>query len=202
MTPFPIDGDEWTTRAVRAEDRSAIERLWTETFGDPDKQATRWVELALGDAPAACWVATADDELVGFVVAAAGDRQFAREALDGDDLAESLPEPVATIQMVAIDPAWGSSGVGTALVQRCFDWAHDRASTMFVVLWQREDHIDATPLAEKFGLEHARTLPNYYSDRANCPDCEGTCTCAAAVHVRSLDDERRLDANVTADGAN
>lgn len=197
MTGFPTTGDGWTTREVTTDDRSAIERLWAETFGDPGTEATRWLDLALRDAPAACWVATAEETVVGFVIAAVGDRQFARETLDGDGLAESLPESVATIHMLGIDPDWRSTGVGSGLVQRCFDWVDDRAGAMFVVLWQREDHVDATPLAEKFGLSYARTLTDYYSDRPNCPDCEGPCRCAAAVYVGSLDDERRLDVTVT-----
>lgn len=179
---------EWSVRLATPEDRAAIHELWRDSFGAPGEDASEWLDVALGVAPARAWVATAEATPVGFVVAAAGGHRFARGYLDEPWVERALPERVAVIHMLGVDPAWRSTGVASALVRRCMDWASDLASVMLVVLWRRENHVDSSALAGKFGFERVRTIPDYYEKRTDCPDCGESCGCLATVHIKPLDD--------------
>jgi len=188
MNAFPTSGANWSLRRAVDVDRSAIHRLWAESFGTPGDDVRSWLDRALGDAPVACWVGTdRSGRVVGFIVTAVGDRPFVRDYLNGHAVVDSLPTRVSVIHMLGVDPEWRSKGVATGLVQRSIDWASERTSILLVVLWRREDHVDSSGLASKFGFAYVCTLEEFYEGRPDCPDCGDACSCRATVHVVELE---------------
>lgn len=201
MPSFPTAGPDWRTRDLRQSDREAVLDLWERSFGEREERATEWLALVEADAPATGWVGVDDaGTVVGFLVAAVGDRAFARDYLDGHPVAGALPDRFAFIHMLGVDPGWRSTGIATALVQRSFDWGADRVPLMLVVLWRREEAVDSGALARKFEFTHVCTLENYYVDRGACPDCDGECTCTATVAVRSFAGEEHVGRVLAAAG--
>ncbi len=177
----------WSLRAGHPDDREAVRAIWAETFGAAD-EAERWLDLVWSDAPAVAPVVEADGEVIGFAVVAVLTEGGVRSYIRGHDLAEELPDRVSVIHMLGVESAWRSSEVGTALVGQSLEWAAARTDRMVVTIWERDDHVDSTGVAEKFGFERVDTLPHFYESRTDCPDCGGNCTCPAALYVRDLDD--------------
>jgi GNAT superfamily N-acetyltransferase len=181
----------WTLRPADADDRQAIRRLWAESFGPSGGEAGRWLDLTLGDASARCWVATNPaGDVVGFLFAAEVDRRFLQSYLRYHPVVDSLPTQVALIHMLGVTPEWQSAGVATALVRRSLEWASERVSVMLAALWRRDDHVDSSGLSPKLEFTHVCTVEGFYHDRVYCPDCGTSCSCPAAIHVKSLTDEQ------------
>jgi GNAT superfamily N-acetyltransferase len=181
----------WTLRQADADDHQAIRRLWAESFGPPGGEASRWLDLTLGDVSARCWVATdPTDDVIGFLFTAEVDRRFLQSYLRDHPVVDSLPTRVAIIHMLGVAPARRSTGVATALVRRSLKWASKRVPVMVAALWRRDDHVDSSGLSPKFEFTHVGTVEGFYHDRISCPDCGTSCSCPAAIHVKSLTDKQ------------
>jgi Acetyltransferase (GNAT) family. len=178
----------WSLRACQPDDREAIREVWGEAFGSAGDEAEGWLDLVWGDGPAVAPVAEADGQVVGFAVVAVLERESFQSYLREHDLVGDLPNRVSVIHMLGVRARWHSSRVGTALVGQCLEWAAARTDRMVVVIWEREDHVDSTAIAETFDFERVDTLPGFYEDRTDCPDCHGGCTCPAALYVRDLEE--------------
>lgn len=178
----------WSLRACQADDREAMREIWAEAFGSAGDEAQGWLDLVYGDGPAVAPVAEADGHVMGFAVVAVLERDSFQSYLREHDIVGGLPDQVSVIHMLGVRARWQSSRVGTALVGQCLEWAAARTDRMVVVVWEREDHADSTAIARTFDFERVGTFSDFYENRTDCPDCDGGCTCPAALYVRNLEE--------------
>lgn len=179
----------WDLRHGEPSDRAAVRSIWHEQFGRLDG-ADRWLDDALGDnAGTVSFVAADGGSVVGFAVVSLLDPGTASGYVSGLYSPEQFPRRTAVIHMLAVDDGYGDMAIGSALTDRCMQWAAGETAMMLVVLWRREDHVDSSVLAEQFDFETVARIKGYYRDRRDyCPDCGPSCTCDATVHVRPLRD--------------
>ncbi len=178
----------WSLRACQPDDREAMREIWAEAFGSAGDEAQGWLDLVYGDGPAVAPVAEADRQVIGFAVVAVLERDSFQSYLREHDIVGGLPDQVSVIHMLGVRARWQSSRVGTALVGQCLEWAAARTDRMVVVVWEREDHADSTAIARTFDFERVGTFSDFYENRTDCPDCDGGCTCPAALYVRNLEE--------------
>jgi GNAT superfamily N-acetyltransferase len=85
---------------------------------------------------------------------------------------------------------WEGRGIGTDLMRIRLDMlAENNIGAAFGTAWLRDDHVDSAALFEKCGFERLETVPAYYQQEEpvrDCPDCDETCECAAAIYRKQL----------------
>ena len=102
--------------------------------------------------------------------------------------------PVAGLNGVllagVVSEEWEGKGIGTDLMRIRLDLlTQNDVGAAFGTAWLRDDHVDSSALFEKCGFERLETIPAYYQQEEtsrDCPDCEETCECAAAIYTKQL----------------
>jgi GNAT superfamily N-acetyltransferase len=168
-------------------DRDDLLDVWREQFGSLEG-VEGWVDGALGDdEETVVFVADEDGRPVGFAVVALLDPGDASGYVEGVYPPEEFPDRTGVIHLLAVDDGHRDEAVGSALTERCMEWASGETPMMLVVLWRREDHVDSSVLAEHFDYDEVARIKGYYRGRRqHCPECGDPCTCDATVHVRPL----------------
>ncbi|MFB6103416.1 MAG: GNAT family N-acetyltransferase [Haloplanus sp.] len=179
-----------SVRRPKPSDRRDISTLWNRRTGF---EIERTLDAVFDEERAVYGLlATAADRIVGggvvMVVARGGvDEYFAVET---DDY--PVGKRNAILHAGVVHEEWEGRGIGTELMRRrveLVDRAHDVRSA-FGTAWLRPGTADASALFENVGFTRFDTVDDYYQrtdgDR-DCPDCDATCTCAAAIYGRVLD---------------
>jgi len=102
----------------------------------------------------------------GFLVAETGNDDGDPPAVAGYVIADTVPNhgtPLGHIKDIAVRPAYRRQGVASALLTRAME-VIDETGAGSVKLEVRADNDGARQLYRRFGFEHRKTIPNYYSN--------------------------------------
>nr|WP_174789925.1 ribosomal protein S18-alanine N-acetyltransferase [Haloarcula sp. R1-2] len=102
----------------------------------------------------------------GFLVAETGNDDDDPPAVAGYVIADTVPNhgtPLGHIKDLAVRPAYQRQGVASALLRRAME-VIDETGAGSVKLEVRADNGGARKLYRRFGFEHRKTIPNYYSN--------------------------------------
>jgi ribosomal-protein-alanine N-acetyltransferase len=102
----------------------------------------------------------------GFLVAETGNDDGDPPAVAGYVIADTVPNhgtPLGHIKDLAVRPAHRREGVASALLRRAIE-VIDQTGAGSVKLEVRADNGGARQLYRRFGFEHRKTIPNYYSN--------------------------------------
>ncbi|WP_058994276.1 ribosomal protein S18-alanine N-acetyltransferase [Haloarcula sp. CBA1127] len=154
MTTVAPDGPETpdtpvVRRAVRA-DLIEIHRIEQASFPQPWPFSA--LESYLGE--------------TGFLVAETGNDDDDPPAVAGYVVADTVPNhgtPLGHIKDIAVRPAYRRQGVASALLTHAME-VIDETGAGSVKLEVRADNDGARRLYRRFGFEHRKTIPNYYSN--------------------------------------
>lgn len=183
-------------RPLRRPDAPAVQQLWDDRFGGDPSTQKNWMEAALNPTHSAVGlvaVAASDDELVGLSFLDVGDRAYTRQYLGLDvlDLHLPLADANGIFHLSCVHADWEGRGIGSAFYERRLEVLANRdIDRAFGIAWHRPRHpVDSRLLFEKFGFTCLVTVDEYYLNtdpRPNCPQCSGSCTCAASLYARDL----------------
>ena len=102
----------------------------------------------------------------GFLVAETGNDDGDPPAVAGYVIADTVPNhgtPLGHIKDLAVRPAYRREGIASALLRRAIE-VIDQTGAGSVKLEVRADNGGARQLYRRFGFEHRKTIPNYYSN--------------------------------------
>lgn len=193
VMPFSI-------RPLRDADTAAVRSLWADRFGVRDAIATSWLDAALDPKHsvrghvAVCRPDRGESAspVVGFGLFDVAGPSYTRDYLGLDvlDVAFTPAPRTGIFHMYCVRTSWEGRGVGTALFARHRSVCRDEHVPQAVgIAWRREHHPDSRALFDAFGFHRLATVDLFYdrvAPRVHCPDCNGPCTCAATLYVRSI----------------
>ncbi|KOX93532.1 alanine acetyltransferase [Haloarcula rubripromontorii] len=102
----------------------------------------------------------------GFLVAETGNDDGDPPAVAGYVIADTVPNhgtPLGHIKDLAVRPSYRRQGVASALLTRALEVIGETGAGS-VKLEVRADNDGARKLYRRFGFEHRKTIPNYYSN--------------------------------------
>lgn len=102
----------------------------------------------------------------GFLVAETGNDDGDPPAVAGYVIADTVPNhgtPLGHVKDLAVRPSYRRRGIASALLKRALSVV-DATGAGSVKLEVRADNDGARRLYRRFGFEHRKTIPNYYSN--------------------------------------
>lgn len=186
----------YTLRRMEPSDVDAVQHLWSTRFGGDPSTQENWIEAVLDPNHAALALVAASDAenaVVGFTILEIGSLAYTRRYLSLEAL--ELEPPLASrngiFHLSCVRPAWEKRGIGSTFYKRRLAHLTERnVSKAFGIAWNRPHTVDSCVLFEKYDFTCLTTVERYYTrfeDRPHCPDCDGPCTCTAALYARSIE---------------
>jgi len=168
-----------------------ITTLWGERIGTPADARNPWIEHALDRTrPTEIFIAITNDEVIGFGVATIGGPEWVTDYINHPDGTITCWPNTGVLHAVAVDHAYQSQGVGTALFALQLEYLTAvGADGVLGVSWHRDEHYDSRGLFNKFDFTVDETFPEFYaitSGETYCVDCTGECMCGSTVFIRDL----------------
>lgn len=186
----------FSLRPMARADEEGVQTLWTQRFGGRASNQEKWIDAAVDSSHSVTGlVATVqpDDAVVGFSLLEVGNRTYTRKYLGLDSL--SLDPPLddqnGLFHLSCVQTDWEGRGIGSAFYKRRLEVLADRdVPRVFGIAWHRPHTVDSRGLFEKWGFTAVASVERYYArtgGRANCPDCNGACSCTASLYTRPIE---------------
>lgn len=99
--------------------------------------------------------------------------------LDQTDYFSKEDFPVFLFSSFAVKDGYKGNGIGGSVAAHTVRFAKP---PYFAGVWARESEKRNISVVEQYG-EHIATVPDYYPDDWDCPDCEGRCTCSSKFYA-------------------
>lgn len=190
------DTAPFTLRPLAQDDAASVRELWATRFGGEPSTQENWIDVALAPTHTALGlvaVASRTGEIVGASFLDVGSREYTHRylGLDTLDLELSLADRNGIFHLSCVRVEWEGRGIGSAFYEHRLKALADRnVPRAFGIAWHRPAPIDSRVLFEKYEFTCLATVDRFYSrtgTRANCPVCNGSCTCPASLYGRPVE---------------